>query len=66
MFFKTRFLDILFIKIQVIFINFLTPYFLAKKSGKVYFIEHSQQHIHLSHKLMFVLPQRYALFSAAD
>ena len=47
------------IKIQVIFMNFLIPYFLAKKSDKIYFIEHSQQHINLSHRLTFRLPQHY-------
>ena len=37
--FFSKFFDILFIKIQVIFINFLIPYFLAKKSGEIYFLE---------------------------
>ena len=41
------FFDILFTEIKVNFINFPISYFLAKKSGKIYFIEHSQQHIYL-------------------
>ena len=45
------FFGILFTEIQVIFINFPIPYFLAKKGGKIYFIKHSQQHIDLSHRL---------------
>ena len=46
------FLNILFTEIQVILINFLIPYFLMKKVVyKIYFIEHSQQHIDLSHRL---------------
>ena len=64
-FFKMCFFDILFIKIQVIFINFPIPYFLAKKSGKIYFFEQSQQHINLRHRLTFGLPQ-HTIFSAAD
>ena len=64
-FFKMCFFDILLIKIQVIFINFPIPYFLAKKSGKIYFFEQSQQHINLRHRLTFGLPQ-HTIFSAAD
>ena len=46
------FFDILFSGIQVIFINFPIPYYLAKKSGKIHFIKHSQQHIDLiNHRL---------------
>ena len=59
------FLDILFIKIQVIFINFLIPYFLAKKRGKIYFLKHSQQHIILSHRLKFGL-LKHTVFSDAN
>ena len=58
------FLDIFFIKIQVIFINFSIRYFLANKSGKIYFFEHSQEHANLSHRLTFGLPQ-HTIFSAA-
>ena len=47
-----HFFDILLTEIQVISINFPITYFLAKKSGKIYFIEHSQRHIDLSHTLM--------------
>ena len=52
----------LVIKIQVIFMNFMIPYFLLKKNDKIYFIEHSQQHINLSHRLAFGLPQHYTTF----
>ena len=55
----------LFIKTQVIFINFPIPYFLAKKSSKVYFLKNSQQHINLSHRSTFGLPQ-HKIFSAAN
>ena len=51
------FFNILFIKIQVIFINFPVACFLAKKSGKIYLLEHSQHHINLSNRLTFRLPQ---------
>ena len=54
------FFDILFTEIQVIFINFPIPHFLAKKSGKIYFIEHSQQHIDLSHRLMLQFARIHA------
>ena len=63
-FVKFVFFYILFIKIQVIFINFLVPYFPAKKSGKMYFLKHSQQDNQLSHRLMFSLPQQ-TMFSAS-
>ena len=53
----------LFIKIQIIFVNFLIPYFLTIKSGKIYFVADSQQHIDLSHRLTFGLPQN-TIFSA--
>ena len=56
-FLKKYFFEILFIKIQVIFINFPIQYVLAKKSSKIYFLKHSQQHINLSERLMFGLPQ---------
>ena len=59
---KFVFFYILFIKIQVIFINFLVPYFPTKKSGKMYFLKHSQQDNHLSHRLMFRLRQ-HTMFS---
>ena len=58
------FFDIFFIKLQVIFINFPILYFLANKSGKIHFFEHSQEHVNLSHRLMFGLPQ-HTIFSAA-
>ena len=52
-FFKNFFsFDTLFSEIQVIFINCSIPDQLAKKSGKIYFIKHSLQHIDLSHRLM--------------
>ena len=47
-----HFFDILFTEIQDISINFPITYFLAKKSGKIYFLEHSQRHIDLSNTLM--------------
>ena len=53
----------LFIKIQIIFVNFLIPYFLTIKSGKIYFVADSQQHIDLSHRLTFGLPHN-TIFSA--
>ena len=53
----------LFIKIQIIFVNFLIPYFLTIKSSKIYFVADSQQQIDLSHRLMFGLPQN-TIFSA--
>ena len=59
------FFDKLFIKIQVIFINFPIAYFLAKKSSKIYFLKYSEHHINLSHRLTFQLPQD-AIFSATD
>ena len=65
MFFLFVFFDILFIKIQVIFINFPIPYFPVKKSGKIYFLEHSQQHIDLSYRLTFGLLQ-HKMFLTAD
>ena len=46
-FLKNGFFDILFIKVQAIFINFPIPQFLAKKFTVK--IKHSQQHIDLSH-----------------
>ena len=55
----------LFIKIQVIFINFKIPYFLVKKSSKIYFLKNSQQHINLSHRSIFGLPQ-HTIFSTAN
>ena len=57
--------DILFIKIQLIFINFPILYFPAKKTDKLYFVEYSQHHISLSHRLTFWLPQ-HTIFSTAD
>ena len=41
------------------------PIFSGKKRGKIYFLEHSQQHINLSHRLTFGLP-KHTIFSAAD
>ena len=63
------FFDILFTEIQVIFINFPILYFLAKKRGKIYFSEHSQQNIALSHRLTLRVTTTlylYTIFPAAD
>ena len=59
------FLTYCLLKFKGIFINFLIPYFLAKKSDKIYFLEHSQQYINLSYRLTFGLPQ-HKIFSAAN
>ena len=51
-FFQNAFFDILFTEIQVIFINFLIPYFPAEEAIKHFFIERTQKRIDLSHRLM--------------
>ena len=55
------FSDILFVKILVTFINFPIPYFLAKKSGKISFLEH--RHVDLKVQSCKLHNNKYTIIS---
>ena len=57
--FQDEFFNILFIKIQVIQLS--DSLFSSEKSGKIYFLEHSQ--LTAYHRLTFGLPQHKNIFS---
>ena len=51
--------------LKVVFIKLPIPYFLVKKSGKIYFLKHNQLYINLSQRLMFGLPP-HTIFSVTN